>query len=137
MNKNELKKVLKPLIKECIREVIFEEGALSSVVSEVVKGMGQPIVENKQSFQTKQKPQYETDEQAKARLNEQRKKMMDAIGEDAYNGVNLFEGTTPAAPISEGQGNNPLSGVEPGDPGVDISSFAKKSSAIWSKMAGK
>ena len=26
MNKNELKQVLKPLIKECIREVIFEEG---------------------------------------------------------------------------------------------------------------
>lgn len=54
MNKNELKQVLKPLIKECIREVIFEEGALSSVVSEVVKGMGQPIVETKQKFPTKQ-----------------------------------------------------------------------------------
>ena len=50
MNKQELKKVLKPLIKECIREVIFEEGALSSVVSEVVKGMGQQIVETKQDF---------------------------------------------------------------------------------------
>lgn len=137
MNKQELKKVLKPLIKECIREVIFEEGALSSVVSEVVKGMGQPLVENKQSFPTKKQPQYETDEQAKARLDEQRKKMMDAIGGDAYNGVNLFEGTTPAAPISEGQGNSPLSGVDPGDPGVDISSFVRKSSAIWSKMAGK
>ena len=74
MKKEELKQVLKPLIKECIREVIFEEGALSSVVSEVVKGMGQPIVETKQSFPVKKKPQYETDEQAKARLQERKKK---------------------------------------------------------------
>lgn len=134
MNKNDLKQVLKPLIKECIREVIFEEGALSSVVSEVVKGMGQPIVETKQTFPTKQKPQYETDEQAKARLQERRKKMMEAIGADAYNGVNLFEGTT-AAPNTETQG--PLSGVDPRDSGVDISSIMNKSSAIWSKMTEK
>ena len=136
MNKNELKKVLKPLIKECIREVIFEEGALSSVVSEVVKGMGQPIVETKQRFPAKQKPQYETDEQAKARLDAKKKKMMEAVGASAYNGVNLFEGTTPA-PKSDQQGQSPLSGIDPNDAGVDISSIMSKSAAIWSKMAGK
>jgi hypothetical protein len=136
MNKKELKHVLKPLIKECIREVIFEEGALSSVVSEVVKGMGQPIVETKQRFPTKQKPQYETDEQAKARLDEKKKHMMNAIGIDAYNGVDLFEGTTPAP--AQGQASHgALSGVDPNDAGVDISSIMNKSSAIWSKMVGK
>ena len=136
MNKNELKQVLKPLIKECIREVIFEEGALSSVVSEVVKGMGQPIVETKQKFPSKQKPQYETDEQAKARLQERRKKMMEAVGGGAYNGVNLFEGTTPAPAQGEAT-HGALSGVDPNDAGVDISSIMGKSAAIWSKMAGK
>ena len=136
MNKNELKQVLKPLIKECIREVIFEEGALSSVVSEVVKGMGQPIVETKQKFPTKQKPQYETDEQAKARLQERRKKMMEAVGGDAYNGVNLCEGTTPAPAQGEAS-HGALSGVDPNDAGVDISAVMGKSAAIWSKMAGK
>ena len=40
-----MKKKLKPLIKECIKEVIFEDGTLSSIVSEVVQGMGQTIVE--------------------------------------------------------------------------------------------
>ena len=134
MNKNELKQALKPLIKECIREVIFEEGALSSVVSEVVKGMGQPIVETKQKFPTKQKPQYETDEQAKARLQERRKKMMEAVGGDAYNGVNLFEGTTPAPAQGEAS-HGALSGVDPNDAGVDISAVMGKSAAIWSKMA--
>jgi len=127
---------LKPLIKECIKEVIFEEGTLSTIISEVVQGVGQPIVETKQRFPKKQKPQYETDEQARARLSKQRKKMMDAIGGDAYNGVNLFEGTTPA-PAQNQQGQGALSGVDPQDPGVDISSIMNKSSAIWSKMAGK
>ena len=137
MNKNELKQMLKPLIKECIKEVIFEEGTLSSIVSEVVQGMGkQTIVETKQAYPTKKKPQYETDEQAKARLDAKRKKMMDAIGGDAYNGVNLFEGTTPTPPPQK-QGQGPLDGVDPNDAGVDISSVMGKTSAIWSKMAGK
>lgn len=137
MNKDELKKMLKPLIKECIKEVIFEDGTLSSIVSEVVQGMGQQtLVETKQKFPSKPKPQYETDEQAKARLDEKRKKMMEAVGAEAYNGVNLFEGTTPA-PAPQQQGQGPLSGVDPNDAGVDISSVMGKSAAIWSKMVGK
>lgn len=137
MNKDELKKMLKPLIKECIKEVIFEDGTLSSIVSEVVQGMGQQtLVETKQKFPSKPKPQYETDEQAKARLDEKRKKMMEAVGAEAYNGVNLFEGTTPA-PAPQQQGQGPLAGVDPNDAGVDISSVMGKSAAIWSKMVGK
>ena len=135
MNKKELKQILKPLIKECIKEVIFEDGTLSSIISEVIQGVGQPIVETKQRFPKKQQPQYETEEQARTRLNQKRKKMMDAIGKDAYNGVNLFEGTTPAPVQQEGRGA--LSDVDPSDPGVDISSFMGKSSLIWQKMAGK
>ena len=55
--------------------------------------------------------------------------MMEAIGKDAYNGVNLFEGTTPApAPQESCRGS--LSDVDPSDPGVDISSFMGKSSLI-------
>ena len=38
MNKVELKKLLGPLIKQCVKEVIFEEGILSSIILEVVKG---------------------------------------------------------------------------------------------------
>ena len=136
MKKTELKRLLKPLIKECIKEVIFEDGTLSSIISEVVKGVGEPIVETKQRFPKKPQPQYETDEQAKARLNKQRKQMMDSIGKDAYNGVNLFEGTTPAPALQE-SGQGALSDVDPSDPGVDISSFMGKSSLIWQKMAGK
>ncbi len=72
-----------------------------------------------------------------AQLKEQKRKMLDAIGKEAYNGVNLFEGTTPAAPPrgnGSTQGSKALEGVAPNDPGVDISSFA--SSGIWKKLAG-
>lgn len=136
MNKKELKQILKPLIKECIKEVIFEDGTLSTIISEVVQGVGQPIVETKQRFPKKQQPQYETDEQAKARLKKKQQKMMESIGADAYNGVNLFEGTTPA-PAPKESGRGALSDVDPKDPGVDISAVMGKSSMIWQKMAGK
>ena len=52
MNKSELKKVLKPLIKQCIKEVLLEEkGTLSHIIAEVAGGLSsskQPIVEEKE-----------------------------------------------------------------------------------------
>ena len=39
MKKSEFKKLVKPIIKECISEVLLEEGLLSNVISEVVKGL--------------------------------------------------------------------------------------------------
>jgi flagellin-like hook-associated protein FlgL len=62
---------------------------------------------------------------------------MDSIGNSAYNGVNLFEGTTPAPAQSSGQGQGALDGVAPNDPGVDISKLMNKTSAIWQKMNEK
>jgi len=139
MNKNELKKVLKPLIKECIKEVIFEDGTLSSIIAEVMKGTqqapAQPIVEQRQ-YQPPQ-PRLETDDEARTRLAAKRKTLMDSIGQGAYNGVNLFEGTTPAPAQNSGQGQGALDGVAPSDPGVDISKLMNKTSAIWAKMNEK
>ena len=139
MNKNQLKKILRPLIKECIKEVIFEEGTLSTIISEVVKGTS-----NKQMVYEVKKPVLESKEEAESRLqrkqnllNEQRKKMLDAIGKDAYNGVDLFEGTTPiSAPRKHmsPQGSGALDGISPSDPGVDISKFGMNN--IWKKLAG-
>ena len=140
MNKTELKKILKPLIKECIKEVIFEDGTLSTIISEVLRGTsGQQVV-----TEAKHTPRLESKQEANARiqrkqnqLKNQKKKMLDAIGKDAYNGVNLFEGTTPIAPPrNQGSphGSKALDGVAPNDPGVDISSFA--STGIWKKLAG-
>jgi hypothetical protein len=137
MKKNELKKMLKPLIKECIKEVIFEEGALSTIISEVMKGTSgaQPIVESKARQQPKQN--FERQERKMDEAKQRRKKLLDSIGTDAYNGVNLFEGTT-AAPGQSQQGQGPLDGVSAVDPGVDITSlFSGHSSKIWQKLSGK
>ena len=86
MNKQELKKILKPLIKECIKEVIFEDGTLSSIIAEVMKGVGtEPLVEQKKT-QT-QPPQKRT--QNNKRLQEQRKKMLDAIGKAKLKNITV------------------------------------------------
>ena len=138
MSKNDLKKILKPLIKECIKEVIFEEGVLSTVISEVMKGTSgsQRIVETKQPKQAKQN--FENRERKLKEAKARKKKLLDSIGKDAYNGVDLFEGTTPAPAPSTGQGQGPLDGVAPHDPGVDISGlFSSHSSKIWQKLSGK
>ena len=129
MDKQELRKILKPLIKECIKEVIFEDGILSSIISEVMVGTTTQIKE------VPQKPvQRKANEaQAAKKLQEQRKQMLDAIGRDSYNGVNVFEGTTPTTAPSQSS-NGPLSGTDPKDPGVDISNFA--GSGAWKKLAG-
>tara|TARA_B100001094_G_C18194556_1_gene809702 strand:- start:6517 stop:6933 length:417 start_codon:yes stop_codon:yes gene_type:complete len=125
MNKTELKKMLKPMIKECIREVIFEEGSLSTIISEVVKSTsGQQVVtESRQPQATNN----QAAEQRRKQLLAQKRKVLDAIGSDAYNGVDIFEGTTPMSESrrssSSPAGSGALDGVAPNDPGVDLSSF--------------
>ena len=142
MKKSELKKVLKPLIKECIQEAILEEGLLSTVISEVVKGLGttqQLVVEQKQENDNEIR-QLQLQEKQKRihKMSETRKKMLDAIGRDSYNGVDLFENTAPLTragnPAASGAPQGALSGLEPTDAGVDISRFAGKAN-IWKALA--
>ena len=133
MNKKELKKLLKPLVKECIQEALIEEGLLSNVVSEVVKGLGtQTIVE---STPQPAPPSPRPREPQNTNLKEHRKKLLDAVNRDSFNGVDLFEGTTP---LSNYESANPKPGsVDLGDPrdsGVDISSIVGISSKIWDSM---
>ena len=138
MKKNELKKILRPLIKECIKEVIFEDGTLSTIISEVLRGTGsQQIVYESKTPNPRPQINEQSTNKKREQILEQKRKMLDAIGRDAYNGVDLFEGTTPAPPprgAGSSHGSKALEGVAPNDPGVDISSFA--SSGIWKKLAG-
>ena len=140
MKKTDLKELIKPLVKECIHEVLIEEGLLSNVVSEVAKGMqGNMVVESappprRQTFEDTSFRENKTKEINK-RLSEQRRKMMDAIGKDAYNGVNLFEGTEPmySHEVAQPQAGAPDLG-HPSDSGVDISSLVGGASAVWKAM---
>ena len=142
MKKSELKKVLKPIVKECIQEALLEEGLLSNVISEVVKGLGatqQPIVEQTGNNEDQIAKMQAAEKKKRAqKINETRKKMLDAIGKNSYNGVDLFEGTTPTrsagTPGSSPSPSSPLSDVEPSDPGVDISSLMGNAN-VWKALA--
>ena len=135
MNKEQLKKTLRPMIKECIKEVIFEEGILSSIISEVVKGTSQPLVESKQVSYRQSQVDYEAKQRAD---KERRRKMLDSIGRDAYNGVDIFEGTQPLRESKSvaPHGSKALDGIHPNDAGVNLSALGVNTN-LWSKLAGK
>lgn len=140
MKKSDLKRLIKPIVKECILESLIEEGILSSIISEVVKGT-QPVLENRQQLQENAPPQPQVDphkEQAllekQMRLEENRQQMISSINSDAYGGVNLFEGTTPAPAASSGPGS-PLGDVDPGDAGVDISGILSIGASRWKTLS--
>ena len=136
----------KNLIKESIKEVLIEEGVLSTIVSEVFKGaqLGQNIVrEEIVPHPEKKEKAYEESRNRRAKaertkIADTKKKMLEAIGQDSYNGVNLFDGTQPinkpGAPGTAETPSSPLAGINPGDPGVDISSLMDNIGA-WKKMA--
>jgi len=137
MNKSDLKKLIKPIVKECINEVLLEEGVLSNIVSEVAVGLqGNTITETRSNFTpAKEKNMQRKNIDATKKIQEHRRKMMDAIGSDAYNGVDLFEGTTPmtSQEVSETKPGTVDLG-NPNDAGVDISSIMGGASQIWKAM---
>ena len=60
--------------------------------------------------------------------------LMESIGADAYNGVNLFEGTDPmTTQEASGQKQGSVDLGNPTDAGVDISSLLG-SSKLWKAM---
>ena len=62
-----------------------------------------------------------------------RKKLLDAIGKDAYNGVDLFEGTTPISAAPEAKAGSVDLGA-PDDSGVDISNLIGGATKMWDLM---
>ena len=140
MKKSDLKQLIKPLVKECIHEVLLEEGLLSNVVSEVAKGMR--AQERTNTFENHSKAPRTIEPQVKKKasevnkkLQEHRQKLMEGMGNDAYNGVNLFEGTTPMTPqeSSATTGGNVDLGSE-SDAGVDISALVGGAAKVWQAM---
>tara|TARA_A100001015_G_C14868709_1_gene663432 strand:- start:347 stop:778 length:432 start_codon:yes stop_codon:yes gene_type:complete len=139
MNKSQLKKLIKPVVKECIQEVLIEEGLLTEIVNQVASGMSQqPIVENTSKKRNDKLFNEDLQMQRKSReankkLQEHRKKLLDSIGHDAYNGVDLFEGTEPLSnsSTSGAASGSDVLGDNPNDAGVDISSLLGQASKVW------
>lgn len=148
MKKSQLKRVIKPIVEECLNEVLLEKGLLSSIISEVVKGI-QPVAnpwksdsiieEQRILNQTSatnnklmQQQRQELEEQKYQMMKEQKRKLLDAAGFK----TDVFAGTQPieeAADPSNGQAGA-LSGVAPNDAGVDINGIMAIANRDWSKM---
>jgi len=132
---------LKVLIKECVREVLFEENVLSSVIAEVAYGitkaqsmMVEQIQENSHNNKTDAQPENTVSK----KLQETRRKMLDAIGKDSMMGA--FDGTEPLPPQNTptvpSAPSGPLSHMAPGDPGVNIDGLFHSVGNSWQKLKG-
>ena len=124
MKKSELKNI----IKECIKEILFEEGVLSNLVAEVAFGITKAqgtLVEAapvKQDTAALAESREQEAEQRRKKLLETKRKMLDAIGNSKMS--NVFEGTEPlrqGGSPGDSPGQGPMSGRDPNDAGIDIS----------------
>ena len=113
---------LKELIKECVREVIYEEGALTKIVAEVAQGFAQsaPIVE--------QAAPRQADPKVRERIMQEvgsRPQRMETELEKKFKEMPFFAGTEP---LSENK--NPQ-----GEAGLDISNIPGMSQ--WGNVLSK
>ena len=139
MKRSELKKLIKPLIKECLNEVLLESGLLSAVISEVFEGLSNsPRPKLHESLQPEEPFSTPSPAPLTAKLKETRKRMLDAVGSEAYRGTDLFEGTTPlnsaGSPGTSPGSISPLAGTDPRDAGVDIASLMPGMDKLWKKL---
>ena len=141
MKKSEFKKLIKPIVQECVNDVLLKEGLLSNVIAEVVKGLNvkQQIIEQKTDSKFEKKLLLEEEDRRKEKIFDTKKKMLEAIGKQSINGIDIFEGTAPLSRVgalNEGITNDgPLSSVDPKDPGVDISGLMGNKN-VWKALLG-
>jgi hypothetical protein len=138
MKKSELKNI----IKECVKEVLFEEGVLSNLVAEVAVGItkaqSQLLVESKPATAPRHDEKFlrekkeEAQQEKRKRLMETKKKMLDAMGGDKMKGV--FEGTEPLPNAGSTSPHSPVSGRDPNDAGVDISGLFGLAGQRWQEL---
>jgi hypothetical protein len=137
MNKNELKKVLMPLIKECIKECIFEDGVLSGIITEVAKGLNTQkvvveslLVQNKNKNTPPQEDLAYREEKVEAQRQERIKRLNESVG---FGNIDLFNGVGEIPPETKSNAD-PLSSYSPKDSGVDITGIIKLANNNWSKL---
>jgi len=115
MKKEQLKQIIKPLIKECLMEVLVEEG-FTKMLSESIK---QPtIVQQTRTIEKDINQQSVTQKKSITELQEAKKKMLDAIGN---SGFDVFAGTQPLKEDQE---------IVNSDPGIDISRLLENKQ-VW------
>ena len=137
------KSELKSIIKECVKEVLFEEGILSNLVAEVAFGIAKaqaPIVEAKQqapqvNTAMMQEAREQEEEARRKKLLETKRKMLDAMGSSKM--ANVFEGTEPlkqGGSPGASPAHGPMANRDPNDAGVDISGLFSLAGQKWNAL---
>lgn len=139
MKKSELKDLIKPIVRECVQEsvseILLESGLLSSVIKEVMKGALPTLVEVSskqpaQNHQLKQQKSLHNNElleqlkREKEEMTSEFKKQNTEMNKSLtmkVGGVDVFKDTKPAPATVQESVANPLGGMSPNDPGVDLS----------------
>jgi hypothetical protein len=121
MKKEELKKILKPLVRECvnesIKEVLLESGLLKTVISEVLKGVSGKTIKEEKTVTDNQSDNLVLKEKTndfssfKRNLNldenkniktthrlDEAKKVLDEIGKKAWGGIDIFKNINDVPP---------------------------------------
>jgi hypothetical protein len=135
------KSELKAIIKECVKETLFEEGILSGIIAEVAFGLtnAQTIMQENTtpsgpSAQTEKNLLEEQSTARSAKLTETKQRILNAIAPEGLKGV--FEGTEPlrgsGAPTAANPG--PCAGLAPDDAGVDISGLLGIAGNKWKTL---
>lgn len=123
MKASEFKKILKPLVIQSVKEVLLQEGVLSNIIAEVAKGLGNPVVEQKQRNE---------DLILEEKLERQKQERIRKLNEsNKFGGV--FSGTRE---ITENSSQGPLSDQRPEDKGVDIADIEKLANGKWKTLMG-
>ena len=135
------KSELKAIIKECVKEILFDEGVLSNLVAEVAMGITKAqslMVETSQPSTPQLRTQddiAEIQENKRKRLLETKRKMLDAMGNTKM--ANVFEGTEPLKSTgspSSTTAPGPMAGRDAGDAGVDISGLFSVAGQKWKAL---
>jgi hypothetical protein len=141
MKRSELKTVLKPLVKQCVKEVLLEEGILSKVVAEVARGLSPVLTEakhipeqpNLEQQKRLEEQRHQVEHEKYQRLKEQKRKVLNATG----FGGEIFEGVEPlqsGGSPGDGPAAGALAGTDPGDAGVDISGIMALGGDKWKSL---
>jgi hypothetical protein len=125
MKVSEFKKILKPLIRQTVKEVILDEGLLSGIVSEVAQGLQGSVI-----TEEKEKRHISVSEiENSTKHEEERQRRIKKLNESAKIG-DVFKGTRELPEHSKGA----LSGMHPEDSGVDITAIQKIASGKWKHL---
>ena len=159
MNKSEFKNLLKPLIKECIKEVLLEEnGVLAKVIAETVNGFNNTSSVVLNETKSHKQERFKYSEQQKEDFKRLGQERQNALAEKAKHLANIvgfdkvFDNVTPLAnfgkTLNEASTNSilkmdkegiALKGMSPNDPGVNINGILNivGGSSTWLKQLKK